>query len=196
MNMIIKGFLAGMMIGIAALLNCCVGGGVVGAFLFTIGLLTICIQGFKLFTGNVGNYYFSSISNSDMIMMFLTNAVGVAFIGLLRCLGNDESFLAIYEFAAKVVAIRESRAWAQTILVSIGCGFLVQIAVSNYKLNKDAFGVILPTAAFVILGFNHCIADIFYYLLAGSWRDVPILLLTVIGNWIGAMCAAFAIESN
>ena len=76
----------------------------------------------------------------------------------------------------------------------MGCGFLVQIAVSNYKRNKSAWGIILPTAAFVILSFNHCIADVFYYLLAGSWKDLLILGLTIIGNWIGASLCAYAIE--
>ena len=50
----------------------------------------------------------------------------------------------------------------------------------------------LPTAVFVFLGWNHCIADIFYYVLAGSVQDILLVLAAMIGNFIGAALYSIA----
>ena len=50
----IKSILGGAMIAIATKIFLMVGGGVLGALLFSIGLLVILNMEFKLFTGTVG----------------------------------------------------------------------------------------------------------------------------------------------
>lgn len=189
----IKGLIAGILIGIAALGNVAAisaGSTIFGAVLFCIGLLTILIQGFKLVTGNVGNVLHHTVSWLDMLTMLFWNAIGVILVAMLRRI--DVNFDMLMPTLQKLVAAREARGFLKTILAGAGTGFLIQGAVENYKFNKSAWGVMLPTAVFVFLGWNHCIADIFYYVLAGSVQDILLVLAAMIGNFIGAALYSIA----
>ena len=50
----LKKFYAGVVIGLGAAANLAIGGGIVGACIFSFALLLICALGFDLFTGKVG----------------------------------------------------------------------------------------------------------------------------------------------
>ena len=50
---IIKAIMSGLLIGLCADINNRIGG-ICGAMLFSIGLLTICMCGLPLFTGRIG----------------------------------------------------------------------------------------------------------------------------------------------
>ena len=63
----IKSIFSGMLIGLCADINNRVGG-ICGAFLFSIGLLTICICRLPLFTGRVGG---SNNIEELLLMLFL-----------------------------------------------------------------------------------------------------------------------------
>lgn len=188
-----EALMAGMIIGIAALDNVAsiTGGSTIfGAILFCVGLVTILFERFKLVTGNFGNALQGRVSWRNMLAMFIWNAIGVIIIALLRKL--DTGFESLMPTLEKLVAAREARGWWRTILAGAGTGFLIQIAVENYKNNKSAWGIMLPTTAFVFLGWNHCIADIFYYVLAGSYKDILLVLMAALGNFIGATVVTIA----
>ena len=51
---LIKSIFAGIMIGIAGTVYLRVDNNTVGAFLFSIGLLVICMYGMNLYTGKIG----------------------------------------------------------------------------------------------------------------------------------------------
>lgn len=188
-----EALMAGMIIGIAALGNVVsiTGGSTIfGAILFCVGLVTILFERFKLVTGNFGNALQGRVSWRDMLAMFIWNVIGVIIIALIRKL--DTGFESLVPTLEKLVAAREARGWWRTILAGAGTGFLIQVAVENYKNNKSAWGIMLPTAMFVFLGWNHCIADIFYYVLAGSCKDILLVLMAVLGNFIGATVVTIA----
>lgn len=188
-----EALMAGMIIGIAALDNVVsiTGGSTIfGAILFCVGLVTILFERFKLVTGNFGNALQGRVSWRNMLAMFIWNVIGVIIIALLRKL--DTGFESLMPTLEKLVAAREARGWWRTILAGAGTGFLIQVAVENYKNNKSAWGIMLPTAMFVFLGWNHCIADIFYYVLAGSCKDILLVLMAALGNFIGATVVTIA----
>lgn len=188
-----EALMAGMIIGIAALGNVVsiTGGSTIfGAILFCVGLVTILFERFKLVTGNFGNALQGRVSWRNMLAMFIWNVIGVIIIALLRKL--DTGFESLMPTLEKLVAAREARGWWRTILAGAGTGFLIQVAVENYKNNKSAWGIMLPTAMFVFLGWNHCIADIFYYVLAGSCKDILLVLMAALGNFIGATVVTIA----
>lgn len=188
-----EALMAGMIIGIAALGNVVsiTGGSTIfGAILFCVGLVTILFERFKLVTGNFGNALQGRVSWRDMLAMFIWNVIGVIIIALLRKI--DTGFESLVPTLEKLVAAREARGWWRTILAGAGTGFLIQVAVENYKNNKSAWGIMLPTAMFVFLGWNHCIADIFYYVLAGSCKDILLVLMAALGNFIGATVVTIA----
>ena len=54
LNVLTKGILAGMLIGLAGSIHLSVENTIFGSFLFSFGLLMICASGYSLYTGKVG----------------------------------------------------------------------------------------------------------------------------------------------
>jgi formate/nitrite transporter FocA (FNT family) len=54
----------------------------------------------------------------------------------------------------------------------------------------------VPTSIFVILGCNHCVADIMYYLLAGDLNNIQELVETIVGNMLGACGTAWLLKTH
>ena len=75
-----------------------------------------------------------------------------------------------------------------TFLKAIGCGFLMYLAVDIYKQNKSLIGVFCCIPAFILAGFEHSIADMFFVCTSGIFNlDVVIFIIVVlIGNAIGS----------
>ena len=77
------------------------------------------------------------------------------------------------------------------------CGICVQLAVDMWNKGKvdkttHPFMAMLPASAFVLLGCNHCIADMLYLALSGSWNQALQILEAVAGNIIGAVLFSVA----
>lgn len=71
---------------------------------------------------------------------------------------------------------------------SIWCGFLMFTAVNIYKEYKSLIGIIFCIPTFILCGFEHSIADSFYFFTLNN-ITLPIvlfILVTIIGNAIGA----------
>lgn len=76
--------------------------------------------------------------------------------------------------------------------LGIGCGFLMTVAVKGFQKTGNYLFVVLPVAVFILSGFNHCVADMFYiWLGADTWRDFLSLIPTTIGNIIGCNLICF-----
>ena len=84
---LVYGFLAGICIALGGTVFLSLDNKIVGALLFTVGLFTICTQGFNLFTGKVcyvferdGSYAF------DLLFIWIGNLLGcLCFGALLLC---------------------------------------------------------------------------------------------------------------
>ena len=67
------------------------------------------------------------------------------------------------------------------------CGLLMYIAVTGFQKTNNFIIVIMPVMFFILCGFNHCIADMFYtFLGSNSWKGFLHLIPTTVGNVIGA----------
>jgi len=88
-----------------------------------------------------------------------------------------------------------SQEFYASLILGFFCGILMYIAVHNYRTNTGAgryIGIFTAVPVFIIAGFEHSVADMFY-LSAGITADkIPqglLFLLTVsVGNGIGAVC--------
>ena len=204
MHKIIKTFLLGVMAGAAIALGGLlftllsnIGYKVIASFAFSIGLLLVCMFGFNLFTGKVG--FFLEAENKkeyslNLLIMYIGNLVGALVIGYL-CFGFFYKNNSVINTISNVAYAREitSDNWWITLLGAIGCGMLVYTAV--YAFRKEwPIGVrvvilMFAVFAFVIAGFQHCIANMFYISFANSWKGLTILniLIVTVGNIIGAI---------
>ena len=87
---------------------------------------------------------------------------------------------------------------AEGIFTNLGgallCGVLVYTAVFFFKKFKHpilkAIGILIPIALFVYLGFDHCVANMFYFSFAlqdlSPWLILNLALATI-GNSLGAI---------
>lgn len=150
------------MIGLSAYVYSMCENKIVGAFIFGLGLLTICAFKLNLFTGKVGE---ASIKDIEFLeATFLANALGMIIAMLL------------FKFAPGFIS------------AGIACGSLMQMGVALYS--KHPWATVACVAAFLLSGSKHCIAMIFNYQASIEW--LVLLLSTIIGNFVGAKIVALS----
>ena len=77
------------------------------------------------------------------------------------------------------------------------CNIFIFIGVDEYKNNEHICGkylaIILAVMGFILIGSEHCVADMFYYNMAGSYSfDIFLRLLVItIGNAVGGIAANY-----
>ena len=76
---------------------------------------------------------------------------------------------------------------------SIFCGMMIYIGVEYYKRHSSFLGILFAIPIFVICGFDHAVADTFYYSIVGQYdiKDLILLAIVVIGNIIGSNLVRF-----
>lgn len=166
--------LAGVFIGIGGMVFLKVGG-VAGAVLFSIGLISVVSFKLKLFTGTAG--FVRKEDWTDLFPILLGNIAGCILVALLPT-GVD---------AQQVIAVRLSTGWFDAFLLATGCGLLMTTAV-KFAREGQWLPLLFAVPVFILCGFFHCIADAFYYA-AGwkflTWQALPVYLATVAGNFVG-----------
>ena len=169
------------MIGIGGIVYLSVENKVVGSLLFSFGLMTIVIQGFYLYTGRIG-FVESFKELPDMAIVIIGNYAGTFLAALLPNLAQlqiDSTELVHKKLDNDILHI---------FLLSVLCGVLMYLAIDNYKKSGNLVFVIAPVMIFILSGFEHSVANMFYFHLAGihSLKSYSYLLVMVIGNGLGA----------
>ena len=179
--------LAGCMIGLAGVVNLSVDNKFLGAFLFSFGLITILAQGLFLYTGKVGVLNLSC-EWFLLPVIVLGNFVGTNIIAWgMRCTRFGES---LNQAAQVIIQNKLSDSWFSILLLSIGCGIMMYLAVKGWLENSDSWLiVILPVMIFILSGFEHSIANMFYFAMAGEYslKAFVYILIMFIGNAIGSL---------
>lgn len=203
------GVLAGAVIAIGGILNVIAktyvpgeGGKVLGAFLFPIGLTLVCFLGFNLYTGKIAYVIDKKSYNAQFLAtIYVGNFVGAFLVGCLMYIffhGDTEIFKTVKTIAnAKADSVSDVGGVFKVLGFSCLCGMLVYMAVSFYKSFKNnvlkVVGIFIPIALFVYLGFDHCIANMYYFghgfLFLGfiSGSTYLNIAIATIGNTIGAI---------
>jgi len=188
---IFKSLLAGILIALAGgtYLACCGAiadqslSKVVGAFLFSIGLIGVLALDANLFTGKVG--YIDSRRKFGLACVCLVYNLLAAFLIGFLYRGLHLS-AAAGPFAPD--SARLAKTWYQMFFDGFGCGTLIYLAVELYKRTKSFVPVIICVMAFILSGTEHCIADAFYLgASALSWKAFGYLWIVIAGNSAGAV---------
>ena len=78
-------------------------------------------------------------------------------------------------------------------ILSVLCNILMFVAVDGYRNNPHEIGKYLGifwgVIVFIVSGFEHCVANMFYFTLAGMWSGKAVLYLLVmtVGNACGGV---------
>lgn len=188
MSNFIKSIMAGITIGIGGWAFLASENKLVGSILFSIGLLLVCTMGYNLYTGKICRALtIGGPKLSSFPWMLLGNFLGTFIVAMLTRAGRP----LLIDKAAAVCSAKLSEGLA-VIPLAIMCNVMIHYAVISYGENPHQLGkylgIILGVTIFVYCGFEHCVANAYYFFVAGfSIRYIPFLLLNILGNTIGGI---------
>ena len=188
----IKSVLAGICIGIGGALYLSVNGGVIGSMLFSIGLILVLFMDFHLYTGKVPYLRYSIDSlpktSRNILILVIGNIIGASGLGIILSFVKPE----IRETAIRLCYMKLSEKW-MVIPLAILCNVMIFFAVEAYKRQTDAVAIMIMVTlcvmAFILCGFEHSIANAFYFAAARMFdlEMILYLLLNVIFNGVGGV---------
>ena len=184
--------LAGIAIGLGGLVFLSVDNKVIGSFLFTIGLFTVCTMGFNLFTGKVCYTFQNDTAYKiGLPVIWLGNLAGTGLTA--GCAWMTRVAPAVSEKAMGLCQTKLGDSYASLFFLGILCNIFIYIGVEGYKSNPHEFGkylaLVFGVMVFILCGTEHCVADMFYFWMAGAWSGQAVVRLLVItlGNAVGGV---------
>lgn len=194
LEVMLPAILAGVAIGIGGAVNLslCPENKVAGAVFFSIGLFIILTMQMNLFTGKICY----ALENKfcyllDVLIIWIGNFIGTfAVAGMIHLTRLSARMT---EVAAGMVETKLSDGLLSLFILGIFCNILIYVAVDGYKNNKHVmgkyFGIIFSVAVFILAGFEHSVADMFYISVANAWSLRALLAIIVIslGNVVGGL---------
>lgn len=192
MKILVNAVLAGIMIAIGGTVYLSLDNKIVGSIFFAIGLFAVVVYSFNLYTGKIG--YLVNNFNRKYIKELLITLVG-NFIGTFM-VGFILRYTRIYELisnkATSLVNIKLDDTVHSILILSFFCGILMYIAVNTYKVVNDIgkyVAVFLGVIVFILCGFEHCVANMFYFSVASSWgyKTILYLFIMIVGNSLGGI---------
>ncbi|QZE15706.1 formate/nitrite transporter family protein [Halosquirtibacter laminarini] len=220
-KILILSFLAGAYISFGSLFAIIVAGGTPGlnddyvglqklllGATFPVGLIMVVIAGAELFTGNTA-YFMPNVIDGvqgvrpmfrNWFWVYLGNFIGAIFVAyFLTYLTEVVAHKPWLDMVHKIAIGKTSNPFYKTFLKGIGANWLVCLAMWLGMASKSATGKILgiwwPVMAFVTIGFEHSIANMYFIPLSifhGSsitWSDFIVhnLIPATLGNIVGGL---------
>lgn len=180
-------FAAGVFIGIGGSVYLSCDNKYIGAVFFSVALLSICYLRLYLFTGRIG-YLALSHTGADVLGVVVTlcgNLAGTLLSGLLVSFAKP----ALMEKARQSCAAKLELLPVPALVLAFFCGMLMYTAVAIYKEKQSPLGIFFCVPVFILSGFEHSIADMFYFFTAGIFtaEAFAFLAIVVLGNTLGGM---------
>lgn len=201
MKTFLSGCCAGLLIGIGgiAFLGLKATNPIAATFFFCFGLYFIISKKFSLYTGKIGYCigekpsYFSRV----LIPTLIGNIAGTWVCSVLS--RPSKNFQIIQDVAAATMESKVAAGWPSAFFLAVFCGIVMYLTVDVAKNSSDmerVFAVVMGVMVFILCGFNHSIADSFYFFMAQPEISVLpsylfYLLVVIIGNFIGGISIPF-----
>lgn len=214
-NMLILGALAGMYIGFGGHANITItqtfskiDAGLakfLGAAVFPVGLLLVLVAGAELFTGNclmtmalVDKKITAKQMLKNWCLVYIGNFIGsVILAAALIFVGAYKTGSAVTDTVFSIATTKMSYTAAQIFVKGILCNILVCLAVwmsyAAQDIASKAVTIWFPVMTFVMVGFEHSIANMFFLPLAKfagfdlSWGEMILhnIIPATLGNIVG-----------
>ncbi|MGZ7445603.1 formate/nitrite transporter family protein [Paenibacillus sp. TH7-28] len=146
----------------------------IGAAVFPIGLILVLLAGGELLTGNMMAVPLARMAKristgelcKNLVLITLSNFVGALFVAYF--FGHVVGLTASGPYLDKLVDMAGHKlddSFLQAFVSGIGCNWLVALAVwLSYgadNMSGKILGIWFPTMAFVAIGFQHVVANMF-----------------------------------
>ena len=161
-----------------------------GGAVFSVGLMLVVIAGAELFTGN--NLMVSSTLSRDITigvmlkrwaLVYAANFIGSLILALIFFLSGlwKTGEGALGAAAVKIAFNKINLTFVEALFRAIGCNWLVCLAVWMALASRQTvgkiFAIFFPIMAFVAIGFEHCVANMYFIptgLFLSKWAGVPL----------------------
>lgn len=216
---LVLAFLGGAYIALGGLLSVVVGGGfpamsavnpamskLLMGITFPIGLILVAIAGAELFTGSTA-YFIPPVASRklsirDLLknwgLVYFGNFIGAIFVAFfIAYLTGILSSSPWKEFIIDIAVKKTSAPFYKIFLKGMACNWFVALAMwlayASNHISGKVIGIWFPIMSFVTLGFEHCVANMFFIptgiLLGASISPVEFLIQNLIpatlGNIVG-----------
>lgn len=191
---IVNGILAGMFIALGAYAAAVSSHGIanyslaklISGFVFPVGLILILCCGGELFTGNIllnVAVLEKKIKLKSMLknwgLVYIGNLIGALIVVVLLYYSNllNSNNYELGGYAVKVATKKVELGFSVALIRGILCNILVCMAVWASYAAKTATGKVLlihiPIMAFIISGFEHSVANMYYLGIGILAKNVP-----------------------
>ena len=203
--MALKGLLAGIAIAFGGMLFLLVMtfvpapiNKILGALVFPIGLSIVCLCSLFLFTGKIG-LIFEKKQDSDYYLslpiMYIFNLLGAGLMGYLCYLifKNTDIYLKVASIAFNKTNFTDVNSYFSIFFKALLCGLCVYLAVRFFATNKHMVTklicVFLFIGVFVYMGWEHCIANAYYFMFANALNanSIANIAIVTLGNILGTL---------
>jgi len=188
LQLVMLGILAGAFIGLGALFSVIVQSDaslgfaaqrVASGVVFSLGLLLVVVAGAELFTGNnllAMAWADGCLSTRDLlknwVVACLANFLGAAGLAAVVFLSHhpDMNGGAVARTYLQIAAAKSSLTLSEAFFRGVLCNVLVCMAVwmsfAGRSVTDKFIAIVFPVSAFVAAGFEHSIANMYYFPLA------------------------------
>ena len=192
MKTVISGILAGISISIGGTVFLLCDSKTAGAIFFSVGLFSVCVFGFSLFTGRVCYVFDQDRSYAMKLpLIWVGNLIGsllTAFLELQTRLAPQ-----LTEKAGSISQAKLGQGLLSAFILAVFCDIMIYIAVEGYRNIPHETGkylaVFFGVTVFVLCGFEHCVANMYYFTVGKAWSGTAVLYLLVMtaGNAAGGV---------
>lgn len=183
--------LAGMSISFGCVAFLASNNKIVGSLFFVVGLFIILNFGFSLYTGKIC-YALDNKPNYilKLLLIWFGNVVGAILMALMV---GATRLMSLHDAVLNVVSAKLEDNVLSLFVLGIFCNMLIFVAVYGYKNFENILAKMVAlffgVSVFVLCGFEHCIADAFYFAFAGSYsiKTLLYLLMITLGNTVGGL---------
>lgn len=189
---LVSAIIAGFLIGMGGTVFLSQENPVVGSFLFAVGLFTIVVFQLHLFTGKIGYLPLQKpVYLIELLITWVGNLIGTYICATM--VRNSRIYDGIDERVQGMAEVKLADGYLSLFLLAVFCGFLMFIAVDTFKKQSGStikvIAIFVPVMVFILSGFEHVIADMYYFSLAQEWNShcfMAVFVMTL-GNSVGGM---------
>lgn len=148
---------------------------VLGGLTFSLGLILVVIAGAELFTGNnllVMAWADGKITTGEVLrswtVVYFANAIGAIGLAAIVYLSQYGSLNggAVAATYVKIAAAKTSLPFIEAFFKGVLCNLLVCLAVwltlAGHSVTDKILAIVFPISAFVALGFEHSVANMYF----------------------------------
>lgn len=170
----------------------------VGGVCFSLGLILVVVAGAELFTGNnliVIAWADRKISSARLLrnwgLVYVANFAGAVAIAVMVVLSGmmDAAGGAVADTATRVAAAKTALPFSEAFFRGVLCNALVCLAVwlamAAHAVSGKILAILFPITAFVAMGFEHSVANMFLIPLGMFAAADPVAAGLTVNSFVG-----------